>query len=440
MSTKHFSHGFKVIVKSNIRHSDIKTNAFGGLNLIYPKMIKSGFLDVVDSVLGKRVKQAKFSYSQILSSHILGIFSGNKRIYHAGKHKRNLDNISGVEIPSPYTTSRIFRDLSVPNDHVPFDGKSGDHLINNNDRMNSLLALSGISLGLIDPKADNVLDYDNTVVGNRKYDSTRTYKRMERDFVYGYQPALASVSGTPFFIEGRSGHTGAQSFIDKTTIRCVEQAKEHGVKISKFRADSASYNAKLMSYLNKEEIEFFISQRKHKNLVDRIRWEVDDWVEGFWKGVPCSFGSTEHTVTETKETYRVVIKRMDNNGYNYSCIITNNDDMSNEEVLKFYAMRGAEEKRFAELKNEFNFALCPFSLLEENTVFWIINSIAYNVYKYLLAIFQKGISSLKKNSWLRVFKEIVIFHVVIMYSNGTVDVSNADEQTRKLFRKFWEDF
>ncbi len=61
----------------------------------------------------------------------------------------------------------------------------------------------------------------------------------------------------------------------------------------------------------------------------------------------------------------------------------------------FYKQRGAIEKEFDVLKNDFGWNNMPFSKLEQNTVFLIITAMCRNLYNYIINEFSKIFKHLK---------------------------------------------
>jgi len=104
-------------------------------------------------------------------------------------------------------------------------------------------------------------------------------------------------------------------------------------------------------------------------------------------------------------------------------ILTNNWEMTLQEVLDFYNQRGAIERNFDMLKNDFNWRRLPFSFLNENTVFMIISAIISVLFQYLIRNFSKKSRWLKRNSRL---KNFIFFFITV----GSEWVSDS---TLKLF-------
>lgn len=74
--------------------------------------------------------------------------------------------------------------------------------------------------------------------------------------------------------------------------------------------------------------------------------------------------------------------------YVYRAILTNEWDMDEEAVIDFYNQRGAKEKLFDQMDNDFGWHYLPKGLLKENTVFMILTAIIRNFYAMLLQMSQ----------------------------------------------------
>jgi len=85
------------------------------------------------------------------------------------------------------------------------------------------------------------LDYDNQVIPTEKYDAKKTYKKCD-----GYQPGVSSIGKHVVYIEGRNGNSQAKFKQDETLNRGFSLLSEQGIKVHRFRADSASYQQKVI--------------------------------------------------------------------------------------------------------------------------------------------------------------------------------------------------
>ena len=72
--------------------------------------------------------------------------------------------------------------------------------------------------------------------------------------------------------------------------------------------------------------------------------------------------------------------------YVYRCLISNDWDRTESDIITYYNRRGASERNFDCQNNDFGWAHMPFSFLKENTVFLIATAILKNFYLHLLDV------------------------------------------------------
>ncbi len=72
--------------------------------------------------------------------------------------------------------------------------------------------------------------------------------------------------------------------------------------------------------------------------------------------------------------------------YTYRCILTNDWDMTDEEIIQHYNKRGTAEQVFDRQNNDFGWAHLPKSFMNQNTVFLLITAMAANFYRYIVAL------------------------------------------------------
>jgi hypothetical protein len=111
------------------------------------------------------------------------------------------------------------------------------------------------------------------------------------------------------------------------------------------------------------------NQRLHEiNERNRIEFELNSILVEKWKG----------------RAYRLVIqrqKRIDGEidlwegEYTYRCILTNDNESSEKEIVKFYNLRGGKERIFDEMNNGLGWNRLPKSFMGENTVFLLLTAL-----------------------------------------------------------------
>ena len=322
--------------------------------------------------------------------------------------KEHLSSIPGYKCPSSDRISQIFRKLSAPQTKY---NDVQEHFFTIDKNLNRLMLKIIKQLNNI---KGNILDYDNVIIFNNKYDSSWTYKKEK-----GYQPGVSFIGKAPVYIEGRSGKSPAVYRIEDTLERTLELLKENDIKVKYFRSDAAAYKKSVIKLMNKSELDYFIRVKKSPHLLDTIKYNIRNWERIFVKGIPYEIGEGDFVPFEgsyksrTPKFYRIVVTRFELRGaYQYRAIITNNRALSKDKVLEFYNNRGAIERNFDDLKNNFNWCRLPFSALNENTTFLIISAIGYIIYYYLVEVFGKKLDFVKRNFRLKNF----IFHFITVSS------------------------
>ena len=110
----------------------------------------------------------------------------------------------------------------------------------------------------------------------------------------------------------------------------------------------------------------------------------------------------------------------------YNAIITNDWEMTNDEIVNFYNKRGAAEKEFDILKNDFGWNNLPFSKLESNTVFLILTALCRNLYDYIIRAFSTRCKHLASNYRIKKF----IFRFICVPAKW---IRNAREYKLKIY-------
>ena len=72
--------------------------------------------------------------------------------------------------------------------------------------------------------------------------------------------------------------------------------------------------------------------------------------------------------------------------YTYRCILTNDWDMTDEEIILHYNKRGSAEQVFDRQNNDFGWAHLPKSFMNQNTVFLLLTAMAANFYQYIVSL------------------------------------------------------
>lgn len=388
---------------TNITNSNKKISPFGGLFFVINDLKNKGIAKIIDSHLGKRVKQAKYSYSDILLNWAYCNLCGAERLEDIEKLRDSLD----MKLPSHDALGTVMKSFAMPTDFIESIGSTGKttiHQFSLHNPLNKLMIDTSLKLGLLNKKKPYILDYDNTIIEHQKCDKKLTYKMIK-----GYQPGVCFINKVPVYIENHNGNSNASYRIAETVGRSLELLKQAGIKIKKFRSDSAAYVISMFKLMDANRIDFFIRARQisEKTLQKNIDYRA--WKPIQIKGRLYDTQSIEYSPALSDKKYRLVIYKTERKDIvKYLSIITSNWEMTELDIIKFYNQRGAIERNFDDLKNNFNWHHLPFSFLNENTVFMIISAIVSIIYQYLIRKFSKKVDFVKINHRLKNF----IYHFI----------------------------
>lgn len=378
-----------------------KIDAFGGLNFVHDLLEQIGITSLLESGLPLLPSQSTYKWHDIFSSFLSIYFCGGNCIEDS---KTILKNHFGsnpfFKLCSPDTILKRLKSLSVEDKYC----QSPRGLINHQYNHNESLYLLNIdvlkSLGVF---AENeiVLDYDNTIVFTEKSDAKNTYKKA-----YGYQPGVCIVNEQNIlFVENRNGNSSASVFQNNTLQRMFDGLSKRNVA-SKFvfRADAASHQFEVVETLEQNNCLFFIGARN--SYVEKCFNTVQKWEKLTEEGQDVWVGETTYTPFlkrykngKQAKQYRLLVQRKPNktgqinaitgDAFVYRAVITNDFEKDLKQAMQFYNRRGAAEKQFDIIKNDFGWANLPFSVLNENCVFMYFSSICRNLYNTVILTFAK---------------------------------------------------
>jgi hypothetical protein len=225
------------------------------------------------------------------------------------------------------------------------------------------------------------LDIDATGIEAEKLSAKMTYKGFQ-----GYMPMVGHLAENGLILgdEFREGNEspGGRNL---EFIKYCERQLPKGKRVKALRADSASYQAKVINYCQDKGIEFAIGADLDKAVVR----EIENIKGGDWKPYQNGYiAETVHSMNETKEAFRLIVIRRPYQGKlfggeeiseKYTAIASNREG-SAEEVLKWYNQRGqCSENRIKELKIGFGMERMPCGQFEANAVFFRIGVLSYNM-------------------------------------------------------------
>ncbi len=380
---------------------------FAGVSFANNSFNKSGISQLIDIELGKRVKTIGFDYSEIFRNLSNVFFSGGDVIEdistHLGEH---LKMIPGNDVPSPDTVLRGIKELTTPN--TSFQSKSGaGYDFNINTKLNRLNIRSLLLTKQLKPGYSYDFDYDNQVIANNKYDAKRTYKKNK-----GYVPGIATIGDKIVYIENRDGNANVKFGQAGTLTRAYALLKSEGITVNRSRMDAGSYSKEIIDIVAENSKLFYIRANKSANMFEQINGIST------WESIEINYQDYEVASIPFKQfyedrSYRLVIMRekSQNNQvdvftqdtFSYRAILTNDLESTEKEVIGYYNSRGASEKIFDVMNNDFGWKRLPFSFLNENNSFMIITAMIKNFYNFFVAIVSEKFEGINPTTRLKRF-------------------------------------
>ena len=374
---------------AKIQILDKQINSFGGIFYIISQFRSSGQAALIDKTLGVKGINTKFSYSNVVENLTSVFLSGGEvledvNFFRQEAFKTNPD----YRFCSADTIARDLRRLAVENTPVQAVESGKAYRFNINDKLNSLLLKALLQLGMVSENEPVVFDYDNQFIETEKYDATYSYKKAN-----GYFPGIAQLNLHPFYIENRDGNANVKFEQAETLERAFAQLKAHGIRVDKARMDCGSYSQEVVEVTCCNCNTFYIRAMNCQTLEKRIaEIKKEEWQNTEINHQECGLASLPFTAFFAERGYRLVVQRTlveDKqstlfDSYVYRCILTNDWESSEQEVVEFYNQRGASERTFDMQNNDFGWKHLPFSFMKENTVFMILTALIRNFYVWLV--------------------------------------------------------
>lgn len=410
----------KLVLRQNTDMKILKSShisPFGGLNFVLQEFENKQIGQLLQAHLPKLPAQCKYSWKDLLYSFWSIYFCGGDCIEDISLNlKGHLKDNPFFKVPSPDRILDRFKELSQTKDLFTLPRGTSLHQFSLHPFLNGLNLKLLCSLNF-NKEALHTLDYDNTLIFNNKSDSLSTYKRA-----FGYCPGVGIIGNQIVYIENRNGNSAAKDLQFETLTRMFRELEKQQIKINSFRADGASYQFNIVDFISQRVNTFFIRAVMSSALAQQIS-TIQNWEtvvlgnETAYRGeityTPFTNIALKKKQKHKLKEYRLVvtkIKRHDhqinaftNEAYNYSAVLTNDWKKTKNQIAEFYNQRGAIEKEFDVLKNDFGWNNLPFSKLEQNTVFLIFTAICRNLYYYIITEFSKKVKHLKPNFRIKKF-------------------------------------
>ena len=390
---------------------------FGGINFVIDELDRNNIGKNLNGFLPKLGPQSQYDWRDILYSYWSVFFCGGDCAEDlSGNFKPSLSQSPVLKVPSPDRVLNRLKEIAVPAQHYSTSRGNFLHHFAINETLTDLnLTILNRLFGLSKNKVD--LDYDNTICYTKKLDAERTYQKE-----LGYVPGVGLVGSKVVYIENRNGRSNAGILQEDTLERMFIKLTNNGVKVNRFRADSASYTFKVIRVVESNTDKFYIKARMSTGLASAIasvkHWKQigkkqDNVYRGETRYTPFERAARDNKLKEPLKSYRFIItKEVRRDGqvnlfteeaYNYSVIVTNDNEAQIDDVVYYYNQRGAIEKEFDVLKNDFGWKKLPFSKLEHNLVYLQIMAICRNLYHYIIQVFSKKFKGLQPTFRIKKF-------------------------------------
>lgn len=393
-----------------------RISPFGGLNFVLEELDKLGIGHLLNRSLPELGPQSLYSWRDVIYSYWSVFLCGGDCAEDLNLNFRSSFNHPNLCVPSADRVLNRMKELTIDSSHYIPMRRSTEHRFAINNELNNLNILLCKRLTSIG-KQKVILDYDNTICYTGKKDANKTYKHES-----GYQPGVGFIGRNVIYVENRNGNSSAHVGQDQTLKRMFTILQEQGIKVGRFRADSASYTYEIIETIRMHSELFYLRARMSQTLEKAIS-KVEHWFP-IQKGEDIVYrGETTFTpfmrvVRGTNkvndlQSYRLIItkeKRRDGQinvftgePYIYSAIMTNDNSLTTNQVVEFYNQRGSIEKEFEVLKYDFGWNKLPFSYLEQNNVYLLITAMCRNIYDYLIRLFATKTNALHPSFRLKKF-------------------------------------
>ena len=389
----------------------INAHGVGGLGLIHQMVQRIGLPAAIDS----RLKLLKIHRPYLESDHVLAIayntLAGGASLEDMERQRQSealLDNLGARTLPDPTTAGDFCRRFKT------------------SENVNVLMdALNDVRVNVWSNQAEDfleeaIIDGDGSFVettGECKEDMSLSYKGT-----WGYQPLLISLANTqePLFLVNRtaSDHSaeGAAAYYD----RAIEACRRAGFKKIRARGDTAFSQSEHLDHWNDDGVQFVFGFPYARGLQPRIEAIADEkWttLERPQKPAPKtgprarpenvkqrivtekgykdlrlkseSVAEFAHQPSKCTRPYRMIVLRKELETYKgeqllfeeyrYFLYITNDWELTPDEVVREANLRCAQEKLIGELKDKVRSLRAPLGDLVSNWAWMVMSTLAWSL-------------------------------------------------------------
>lgn len=348
---------------------------------------------LIDSELGLRVKTVGYQYSEIIRTMMCTYLCGGDRVEDVKIYQEGIEYMPGMKLCSPDTVLRAINELTVCNTtYTSESGKSYD--FNSADRLNDMMVKAAMAQRLVRPGRRYVLDFDHKFIEAEKYDAKFSFKGFR-----GYSPGVAVLTDLStgddviVGVENRDGNANVKFHQADTLGRIFDRLDRHGLWATIVRCDCGSYSKEITETIMRHCHKFYIRANMYDTLRQSLK-EHTNWKKATVGDQDMEVLSLPFISIEGIEHCRLVVQRtakpqadtpdLFDGCWVYRAILTNDWDADEEEIIDFYNQRGAKEKIFDQLDNDFGWNYLPKSFMNQNAVFMVLTSMIRNFYCGLL--------------------------------------------------------
>ena len=442
------------IMSAKVQIKSEKFTPFGGIFYVI-NYFQHSVARHVDDYLGPRCLLYGYQYSEALTAMTGNFITGGTRTEDINVLKGKLPQHPGFRLCSPDTVLRCLSELACP-DTVYTSDKGKSYRFNTAESLNGLLVYVAVKSGQLRPGVEYDFDFDHEFLASETWDAQPTYKHFD-----GYGPGCA-VATDPHTgqdvvvgIENRDGNTPVKFHQEDTLERILLNFLEQGMKIRCARVDCGSYTKDAVRLLLQHSQKIFVRAEMCRSLRERLQSPRRQWrktVVGDLETEVLSLpfdgfdGEVLHcrlVVQRQKKGKGTQLDCFEEGGddvYVYRAILTNEWDMTEEEVIDFYNQRGAKERVFDQMDNDFGWHYLPKGLLRENTVFMILTAIIRNFYKLLLRDARLRAFGIHVSSRMKAFVNKVVSVVARWTRGGRRDILTVYTDNAEAYKSLYASY
>ena len=375
---------------AKVQQKSEKITAFGGIFFVLDKF-DSILSSVIDSHLGLRSTLIGYQYSEIIRAIFSVFCCGGDCMEDLNLYLKDvLTERPHTRVPSADTVLRGIEELATENISYTAEKTGNVYDFNTAEKLNQLLIKLLLATGQLTEGGEYDVDFDHQFLEAEKYDSKRTYKGFD-----GYSPGVFTIGGLIAYLENRDGNCNVRFKQAETHRRFFEMMSSFGIHVRSFRADCGSYSEDIVKVVMEHTEKFHIRAERYAGLYEKVKRQTG------WTTVEIGFQHYDiqsfpfESFEDVKHCRLVVQRQRKQNGeqldlfdgeYTYRCILTNDWDMTDEEIILHYNKRGSAEQVFDRQDNDFGWAHLPKSFMNQNTVFLLLTAMAANFYRYIVAL------------------------------------------------------